>query len=246
MLTLSQASGPLEFKHVDGIRTETISADRDPLITSPPIIQKKILQHFTTTWSKNSNLKIAFAGEAKEQQKIFGGFATAGIVALVSIYLVVALLLNSFGQSFIVMSVIPFAIVGVIWSFYARGLPLSFFSTMGTLGLIGVVVNDTIIMVTEVNTELAEKYNSNLVRTIVSAAKDRLRPVLLTTVVGLLPTAYGISGKDSLIMPLTMAMAYGLLFATFITLILTPALLTIGHDIAHLRGKGTQHGRGKL
>ncbi len=247
ILSLTHGLGPLEFKHINGVRTETISADLNPLITSPSIIKKKVLQHFKESWSKQPKLNVAFAGEAREQQKIFGGFLTAGIVALVSIYLVVALLLNSFGQSFIVMSIIPFAIIGVIWAFYAHGMPLSFFSTMGTLGLIGVVVNDTIIMVTEVNRELTDKHKSNLVRTVVSAAKDRLRPVLLTTfttVAGLLPTAYGIGGKDGLIMPLTMAMAYGLLFATIITLILTPALLIIGHDIAHLFGRGSDHERG--
>lgn len=249
VLYLANGSGPLEFKHVDGVRTETISADLDPTLTSPSIIQKEVTKHFKNEWAQQPLLKIAFAGEAREQQKIFGGFLTAGIIALLSIYFVVALLLNSFGQSFIVMSVIPFAIIGVVWSFYAHGMPLSFFSTMGMLGLIGVVVNDTIIMVTEVNAELADKYNSNLVRTVVSAAKDRLRPVLLTTfttVAGLLPTAYGIGGKDGLIMPLTMAMAYGLMFATVITLLLTPTLVIIGHDIAHLLGRGSEHKRGKI
>ena len=248
ILSLTNGSGPLEYKHVEGIRTETISADLNPEITSPSIIQKKVTQQFSKKWAQYPQLKIAFAGEAREQQKIFGGFLNAGIIALASIYLVVALLLNSFGQSFIVMSVIPFAIIGVVWSFYVHGMPLSFFSTMGMLGLIGVVVNDTIIMVTEVNAELADKHDSNLVRTVVSAAKDRLRPVLLTTfttVAGLLPTAYGIGGKDGLIMPLTMAMAYGLLFATIITLLLTPTLLIIGHDIAYIRGKGSKHERGR-
>ena len=249
ILSLTHGQGPLEYHHINGVRTETISADLNPLLTSPSIIQKEVSDHFKENWSKQPKLKVAFAGEAREQQKIFGGFLTAGIVALVSIYLVVALLLNSFGQSFIVMSVIPFAIIGVIWSFYFHGMPLSFFSTMGTLGLIGVVVNDTIIMVTEVNRELADNHDSNLVRTVVTAAKDRLRPVLLTTfttVAGLLPTAYGIGGKDGLIMPLTMAMAYGLLFATLITLVLTPALLIIGHDIAYLRGRGSEHERGRI
>ncbi len=248
LLSLSHGKGPLEFKHVNDVRTETISADLDPVLTSPKIIQKKIFDKFNSTWLKHPELKVAFAGEAREQNKIFGGFLTAGIVALVSIYLVVALLLNSFGQSFIVMSVIPFAIIGVIWAFYFHDMPLSFFSTMGTLGLVGVVVNGTIIMVTEVNRGLAYKPESNLVQTIVSAAKNRLRPVLLTTlttVAGLLPTAYGIGGKDGLIMPLTMAMAYGLMFATLITLILTPTLLVIGHDIAHLLGRGSEHERGR-
>ena len=248
LLSLSHGQGPLEFKHINGVRTETVSADLDPTITSPKIIQKKVYNKFESSWLKHPELKVAFAGEAREQNKIFGGFLSAGIVALLSIYLVVALLLNSFGQSFIVMSVIPFAIIGVIWAFYFHDMPLSFFSTMGTLGLVGVVVNGTIIMVTEVNKGLAFKPDSNLVQTIVSAAKNRLRPVLLTTlttVAGLLPTAYGIGGKDGLIMPLTMAMAYGLMFATLITLILTPTLLVIGHDIAHLLGRGSEHERGR-
>ena len=248
VLTLTHGRGPLEFQHVNGVRTETISADINPLVSSTSAVQKQVDDHFKEIWAKQSGMKVSFAGEAREQKKIFGGFLVAGIVALVSIYLIVALLLNSLGQSFIVMATIPFAIVGVIWSFYAHGMPLSFFSTMGTLGLIGVVVNDTIIMVTEVNRKLVEHSNKNLVRTIVSGAKDRLRPVLLTTlttVAGLLPTAYGLGGKDGLIMPLTMAMAYGLLFATLITLILTPALLTIGHDIAHLLGRGSEHKRGR-
>lgn len=248
VLSLTHGRGPLEYKHVNGIRTETVGADLNPAITSSAIIKKKVKEKFSESWTKQPGLEVAFAGEAREQQKIFGGFLTAGIIALVSIYVVVALLLNSLGQSFIVMSVIPFAIIGVVWSFYFHGMPLSFFATMGMLGLIGVVVNDTIIMVTEVNRELALNHKSNLVRTVVAGAKDRLRPVLLTTlttVAGLLPTAYGIGGKDGLIMPLTMAMAYGLLFATLITLVLTPALLIIGHDIAFLRGKGTAHQRGR-
>lgn len=248
VLSLSQGRGPLEFQHINGVRTETVSADLNPVITSPKIIQKAVYNKFSKDWEQHPNLRVAFAGEAREQNKIMGGFLIAAIVALVSIYLVVTLLLNSFGQSLIVMSVIPFAVIGVVWAFYLHSMPLSFFAVMGTLGLVGVVVNDTIIMVTEINRNLSNNLNANLVRTVVAGAKDRLRPVLLTTlttVAGLLPTAYGIGGKDGLIMPLTMAMAYGLLFATLITLILTPALLVIGHDIAHLLGRGSEHQGGR-
>lgn len=248
VVKLRESRGPLEFLHVHGVRTETISADIDTRITTVADVQKRVLDKFSERWAESPQLQASFAGEARETKKIFGGFLFAGIVALVSIFLVVTLLLNSLGQPFIVMATIPFAIIGVIWAFFAHGQPLSFFSTMGTLGLIGVVVNDTIIMVTEVNRELAENPKGNLVQTVVSGARDRLRPVLLTTfttVVGLLPTAYGIGGKDALIMPLTMAMAYGLLFATVITLILTPCLLIVGHDVGHLLGRGSGHQRGR-
>ena len=248
ILSLRDSQGPLEFKHINGVRTTTISAAINPKITSIKKIQMNVRDNLSAEWKKKPQMTVMFAGEARETKRVMGDFLFAGAVALVSIYLVVALLLNSIGQAFIVMTVIPFAIIGVVWAFFFHGQALSFFSTMGTLGLIGVVVNDTIIMVTEVNRELKESPTANLVRTVVSGAKNRLRPVLLTTVTtvaGLLPTAYGLGGKDALIMPLTLAMAYGLLFATLITLILTPALLIVGHDIGHLFGRGSEHERGR-
>lgn len=248
VVKLREDRAPLEYHHINGVRTETLTGDINVAVTSVAEVKRRILDRFAESFATHPEMKVAFAGEAREAQKIFGGFIVAGIVALVSIYVVVTLLLGSFGQPLIVMAVIPFSIIGVVWAFFAHGMNLSFFSTMGTLGLIGVVVNDTIIMVTEANRELHENPTANLVQTIVAGAKKRMRPVMLTTVttvVGLLPTAYGIGGKDGLIMPLTMAMAYGLLFATIITLILTPALLTAGHDVRHFMGRGSTHERGR-
>lgn len=247
VLTLRNSRGPLEFNHVNGIRTTIVSAEINSKLTSIKKVQQYVSDNLVPEWKKSPQMTVKFAGEARETKRVMGDFLIAGTVALISIYLVVALLLNSMGQAFIVMTVIPFAIIGVIWAFFFHGTALSFFATMGTLGLIGVVVNDTIIMVTEVNKELLDNPKANLIRTVVSGATNRLRPVLLTTVTtvaGLLPTAYGIGGKDALIMPLTLAMAYGLMFATLITLVLTPALLVIGHDIARLFGRASEHVHG--
>ena len=248
VLSLKNSSGPLEFHHVNGVRTTTVSAEINTKKTSIKKIQSYVRDKLLPEWRKYPQMTVNFAGEARETKRVMGDFLVAGAIALISIYLVVALLLNSLGQAVIVMTVIPFAIIGVIWAFFFHNTAISFFSSMGTLGLIGVVVNDTIIMVTEVNRELAESPGANLVKTVVAGAVNRLRPVLLTTVTtvaGLLPTAYGIGGKDALIMPLTMAMAYGLIFATLITLVLTPALMLVGHDIAHLLRKGSSHNRGR-
>jgi multidrug efflux pump subunit AcrB len=248
VLTLNEGSGPLEFNHYNGMRSETISGDLDVDITTVRKITTAVKARFADTWATHPGMKVEFGGEAREAKKVFGSFVVAGLIALVSIFLVVAVLFNSLGQPLIVMSVIPFAVVGVIYAFFAHGQPLSFFSTMGTLGLIGVVVNDTIIMVTEINASLRKNPDSYLVRTIVTGARNRLRPVLLTTIttaVGLLPTAYGIGGRDALIMPLTLAMAWGLLFATIITLVLTPSLVTAGTDLGRLFGSRTGHKRGR-
>jgi multidrug efflux pump subunit AcrB len=248
VVSMKEEIAPLEVQHVNGLRTTTLSASIDSNVTTVLDVQRKVKEHFSADWAQHPQLKVGFVGEARETKKIFGGFITASLVALASIFLVVAILFNSMGQPFIVMSVIPFAIIGVIWAFYFHGMPMSFFSIMGTLGLIGVVVNDTIIMVTEVNKKLSEHATNNLVNTVIAGAKNRLRPVLLTsmtTVVGLLPTAYGLGGSDALIIPLTLSMAYGLAFATLITLVLTPSLVVIGHDVGRLLGRGSNHTRGK-
>ena len=248
VLTLSDGSGPLEYNHYNGMRSETVSGDLDVDTTTVRKVSAAVNKEFADTWAAHPGMKVEFGGESREAKKVFGGFVVAGLIALVSIFLVVAVLFNSLGQPLIVMSVIPFAVIGVVYAFFAHGQPLSFFSTMGTLGLIGVVVNDTIIMVTEINASLRKTPDGYLVRTIVDGARNRLRPVLLTTIttaVGLLPTAYGIGGRDGLIMPLTLAMAWGLLFATMITLVLTPSLVTIGTDVGRLLGRHTGHIRGR-
>lgn len=249
VITMQEETAPLEVRHVNGLRTTTLSASINRNVTTVLDVQEKVKAHFNERWAKFPQLNVEFVGEARETEKIFGGFISAGFVALISIFLVVAILFNSMGQPLIILSTIPFAIIGVIWAFYFHGMPMSFFSIMGTLGLIGVVVNDTIIMVTEANKKLKEHATDNLINTVVLGAKNRLRPVLLTTmttVVGLLPTAYGVGGSDALIIPLTLSMAYGLAFATVITLVLTPSLVVIGHDIAHVTGRGSNHVRGKI
>lgn len=248
VLTLTKDSGPLAYHHVNGIRTETLSGDLDTAIISAQELKSKVMARFGDMLKKHATLKLTFAGESRETEKIAGGFIFSAILALALIYILVAILLDSFSQPLVIMSTIPFAIVGVIWAFFAHGEPLSFFSTMGMLGLIGVIVNDSIIMLSETKRELQISPDANLVRTTVGGAVTRLRPVLLTTittVVGLLPTTYGIGGKDTLIIPLTMAMAYGLMFGTIITLVIVPTLTIVGHDIAHLLGRGTNHQRGK-
>ncbi|MCK5688887.1 efflux RND transporter permease subunit, partial [Myxococcota bacterium] len=231
VLSLREAEGPLEFHHVDGIRTETITGDINIKESTVAKVEKDLRAEFGAIWAANTDLKVTTAGEARESKKIIGGFGSAALLSLISIFFIVAILLNSLGQPIIVMSVIPFSVVGVIFALFFHGMTISFFAIMGMLGLVGVVVNDTIIMVTESNSERANNPDENPLVTIVAGARTRLRPVLLTTlttVAGLLPTAYGIGGRDGLIMPLTLAMAWGLLFATLITLVLTPTMIAVG------------------
>ena len=121
-MQLRESSGPLEYHHTNGIRTDTLTADIDIDVTSVNEVKNKMNDCIAKNIIDREDTRIEFAGEAREAKKIFGGFLVSGIVALVSIYVVVALLLNSLAQPLIIMSAIPFAIVGVIYAFYFLGM----------------------------------------------------------------------------------------------------------------------------
>ena len=135
-----------------------------------------------------------------------------------------------------ILGIIPFGIIGVILGFAAHRMPMSFVGAVGIVGLAGVVVNNGIIMVDLIN-RILEQGNihtkEDVLNAVVEGAGDRFRAIFLTTVTtifGLLPTVYGIGGRADLIVPMVMAMAYGLLFAALLTLILLPCLFMISAD----------------
>jgi multidrug efflux pump subunit AcrB len=130
-------------------------------------------------------------------------------------------------QPLIIMSAIPFGFIGVVAAFAIFGLPIGFMALMGMLGLVGVVINDSIVLVTFINRYLKD-YGFN-VHSLVKAAVSRFRPVLLTTVttvVGLLPVAH-MPGGDPFLKPMATSFAYGLIFSTTIVLIFVPTCYLI-------------------
>jgi multidrug efflux pump subunit AcrB len=162
------------------------------------------------------------------------GLTKAFILAVVGIYFLLILLFNSLTQPIMVMSAIPFGIMGVILAFALHGEPLSFIAMLGVIGLGGVVVNDSLVLVNHINDLRKKRPEEDLGKLVIEGTSDRLRAVILTTlttVVGLLPLAYGLGGSDPFIAPMCLALAYGLLFATPITLVLVPSLYVIRHDL---------------
>ena len=143
-------------------------------------------------------------------------------------------------QPVLVMIAIPFGLVGVILAFALHQQALGFLAMLGVVGLTGILVNDSLILVNLVNRMKATHPGMTARECIVSATKTRLRPIVLTsitTVAGLLPMAYGLGGSDPLSAPMALAMGYGILFATPITLILIPCLLVVLNDSRGLTDK---------
>jgi len=234
-----EKTGYTTVRHKDGLRVIRVFANIDATQTSSLELNSYVAKH-KDKWLADykGKVKIHFGGEAEKNQESFQDLAFSFLFALIAIFFLLAIQFNSLGYPLIVMLAIPFGVVGVILSFYVHDLvwkpmPLSFFSTMGMVALTGVVVNSSMILLVFI--QRAREKGMDAIEAILLAGRRRLRAVLLTaatTVVGLLPTAYGWGGTDPFVSPMALALSWGLAFATLITLIVIPAALAASIDTA--------------
>ncbi|MDP4610954.1 MAG: efflux RND transporter permease subunit [Opitutales bacterium] len=174
----------------------------------------------------------SFEGEAREQADIFASLQKMTFIALFIIYALLAVPLKSYIQPVIVMIVIPFGLIGAIGGHMLMGQPMSILSVLGFVALAGVVVNDSLVLVDFINQERAE--GMPLREAIEKSGALRFRPIILTsltTFAGLLPVLFEKSLQAQFLIPMAISLSFGVLFATFITLILVPAFYTILEDI---------------
>ena len=228
--------GPSNIYHYDNERAITVTANIVKGVTTPVIATQTVIDQIDVDrdWS---GMRIVAGGEAEETQESMGSLVVAFLAAAIGIYLVLLLLFNSLMQPLIVMLAVPFGLIGVILAFALHGQSIGFLAMLGVIGLTGIVVNDSLILVNLANRLFAEGESGSAKNVIVEATRNRLRPILLTsitTVVGLLPMAYGVGGSDPFSAPMALAMGYGILFATPLTLVLLPCLLLIGKDLSSL------------
>jgi multidrug efflux pump subunit AcrB len=178
-------------------------------------------------------VSIITSGGAQESIESLQDFLRAFVVAIIGIFLLLAILFNSYSQPMLVLAAVPFSLIGVVWAFYFHGEPLSFFALTGSLAMMGVIVNDSLVMVSHLN-YIKEKSASleDKIVWIARGSRDRLRAVVLTTLTtmaGVLPLAYGIGGTDVFLQPMVLALGYGLIFGTFLTLILLPCMYLMNY-----------------
>lgn len=224
------------YHHRDGVRTTTIVGSIEPSSgeTSKSIaatVGAELIPLYEGGERSSPSLRVYVGGEATKTDETLGEMPMVLGLALIGIVMVVMLLTGSLTQALFVVSAVPLGLIGVVWAYATHGIPISLFALLGVTGLSGVVVNDSIVMVTSLNrTGLGEGEVGELIREVAQIASERLRPVLLTTlttVAGVMPTAYGLGGRDALLSPMSLALGYGLIFATSITLVLVPSLYVI-------------------
>ena len=223
---------------------ESDSSSAQPARRGPPPSKTIILAQALKELNASVDypqVSIVTAGGAQESIESLQDFLRAFVVAIIGIFLLLAILFNSYSQPMLVLAAVPFSLIGVIWAFYFHGEPLSFFALTGSLALMGVIVNDSLVMVSHLN-YIRDKSAQLEDKTvwIARGSRDRLRAVVLTTLTtmaGVLPLAYGIGGTDVFLQPMVLALGYGLIFGTFLTLILLPCMYLMNYDFINMLGR---------
>lgn len=231
---IEQVSGPSVRKRFDFQRAITLTGSVVPeKITS--VQANQLASQWLKTDFKDfaSEVTWKFGGEEENTKESVQSLFQALVLAFLGIFVILIFLFRSYSVPFLILSSIPLGLVGVFSAFFLHQKPLSFFALIGILGLAGVVVNAAIVLVSYIE-ELKITTSLNLKQVLAKASADRLRAVLitsLTTVGGLMPTAYGIGGSDPILVPMTLAMAWGLVSGTLLTLIWIPCGYMILEDI---------------
>jgi len=184
-------------------------------------------------------VQFGFQGEQKDQRQSVQEIGQKGLIALLGIYILLAVPLRSYFQPLIVMSVIPFGVVGAIIGHLFLGLSLSIMSMCGIVALAGIVVNDSLVMVEFINRERAT--GKTTLEAALTAGGRRFRPIMLTSIttfVGIMPMVFETDVQARFLIPMAVSLGFGVMFATFITLILIPAVYLMLEDVTNLiRGK---------
>ena len=218
------------IRRIDQRRVINITADADKAKANLELIRAELMG------SNNSigrigevlvaypDIKWSLEGEAREQSDIFSNLIKMTLIALFIIYALLAIPLKSYIQPIIVMSVIPFGLIGAIGGHFILNQPVSILSILGFVALTGVVVNDSLVMIDYINK--ARLKGASIKVAIEESGVARFRPILLTsltTFAGLLPILFETSLQAQFLIPMAISLSFGVLFATFITLILVPA-----------------------
>lgn len=220
---LIPGKSPSTISRIDRYRTANVSADVEKSNTNMTVLQADLKAYLDELVVHYPGVSHSLEGEAKEQRESFGSLGWALLFVFFIIYALLAIPFKSYIQPLIVMSIIPFGMIGAVVGHWIMGLPLTIMSLLGMLALIGVVVNDSLVLVDFINKKCSE--GGPLMKAVLTAGAARFRPVMLTsltTFIGLMPLLFEQSTQAQFLIPMAVSLGFGILFATVITLILVP------------------------
>ncbi|NQU18026.1 MAG: efflux RND transporter permease subunit [Candidatus Saganbacteria bacterium] len=237
-IKFEEGTSALGIPHKEGDRSLRIRAEIDEKKLNVSAYNQVLKKKFEKKVAQHPSLRVEFGGMEKVTGESLQNFFNAMIIALIIIYIILVVLFNSFTEPIIVMLAIPFGLIGVIFAFAIHREPISFLGLIGILGLAGVVVNNSLVMLKFLNMKeekTCEAGEELKIEQIADAAMLRFRPIVLTTittVAGLLPSLYGLfGGRVDFLFPLLLALTWGLVFSSFITLFLIPAFYMVEREV---------------
>ncbi len=229
--TFKTGKSPSTINRIDRFRTVNVTADVDKQNTNMTVLNADLKPFLDELVAKYPGVDYTLEGEAKEQAESFGSLYWGLLFVFFIIYCLLAIPFKSYVQPFIVMSVIPFGVIGAVVGHWIMGMDLTIMSILGLMALIGVVVNDSLVLVDFINKQ--RESGSDLMSAVLQSGQARFRPVILTsmtTFIGLMPLLFEKATQAQFLIPMAVSLSFGIVFATFITLILVPVNYLLVED----------------
>jgi multidrug efflux pump subunit AcrB len=223
--------GEISINHLEGQREIKIDADLKGAEASATDILDDIKQRIMPQIkAKYPSTTALYEGQNREASKVSSSAALVGPIILLLIYIVIVFTFRSYGQPLMLLLMVPFSLIGVAWGHWFHGFAVNILSLLGIIALIGIMVNDGLVLISKFNSYLKEgmEYEEALF----AAGKSRFRAIFLTTittVAGLAPLIFETSRQAQFLIPMAISIAYGIVIATFLTLLTLPVLLSISN-----------------
>ena len=241
VVSLREEAGLAQVKRQDGSRSVVVTASVNAAVTRSGQIIKQLLEKDLPELADTYGVRYDFGGRTAEQEQTLSEFSLGGALAAAMIYIILAWVSKSYARPLVVMAIIPFGMVGAVLGHFVMGYDISVFSMLALMGLAGILVNDSIILITHIDSLIASGHEVRAA--VVQGVKDRLRAVILTsltTIFGLLPLLFETSLQAQFLIPMAITLAWGVGVATVLVLVLAPSVLGIQEDfkwmIARWRG----------
>jgi len=225
--------GEISINHLDGKREIRVDADmKDPSTSATDMMADIKADLLPTMKERYPGVNAIFEGQNREAEKTAGSAAAVLPVILFLIFVIIAFTFRSFDQPIVLILMVPFSLIGVAWGHWIHGFPINVLSFLGIIALIGIIVNDGLVLISKLNIYLKSgmKYNDALV----AAGKSRFRAIFLTTITtiaGLSPLIFETSRQAQFLIPMAIAIAYGIALATVLTLVMLPLMLKLSNDL---------------
>lgn len=230
-LTESRAFSSID--RVDGLRIVTVTGEVDTAIATPTQVNAQVIESILPQLTERfPALQINQAGQGRDEAEDMASLAQMMIIAMMTIFVLLASQLRSYTQPFVVLAGVPFGAAGAIVGHYLLGYNISFISIFGIVALSGVVVNDSLVLVDQYNRNRRET-DASISEAIISASQRRFRAIFLTTAttaLGLTPMLFESSTQAQFLVPMAVSLATGIVFASVIILFLIPSLVVIRED----------------